>query len=115
MIGFVISYRASSGYDRYWMGRTSWSDVVRNARGITRIIWFHVPPRVSPRTPDEIAEGVTKRSKEEMLKIMNEKRMALDLVEGFVVALKHHLRGNFFFHLHLGYANLLFHVNFLVL
>ena len=97
------------------MGRTSWSDVVRNARGITRIIWFHVPPRVSPRTPDEIAEGVTKRSKEEMLKIMNEKRMALDLVEGFVVALKHHLRGNFFFHLHLGYANLLFHINFLVL
>ena len=97
------------------MGRTSWSDVMRNARGISRIIWFHVPPRVSPRTPDEIAEGVTKRSKEEMLKIMNEKRMALDLVEGFVVALKHHLRGSFFFHLHLGYANLLFHVNFLVL
>ena len=36
------------------------------------------------------------RSKEEMLKVMNEKRMALDLVQGFVVALKHHLRGDFF-------------------
>lgn len=75
------------------MGRTSWSEVMRNARGISRIIWFHVPTRVSPRTPEEISEGVSKRSKEEMLKIMNEKRVALDLVEGFVVALKHHLRG----------------------
>jgi len=93
VIGFVISYRASSGYDRYWMGRTSWSDIVRNARGISRIIWFHIPSRLSPRTPDEVAEGVSKRSQEEMLKVMAEKRMALDLVEGFVVALKHHLRG----------------------
>jgi predicted membrane chloride channel (bestrophin family) len=93
VIGFVISYRASSGYDRYWMGRTYWSDVIRNARGMGRVIWFHVPPRVSPRTPEEIAEGKTQRSKEEMFKVMAEKRMALDLIEGFVVALKHHLRG----------------------
>ena len=67
------------------MGRTSWSDMVRNARGMSRIIWYHVPPRVSPRTPDEIAEGISKRSKEEMLKVMAEKRMALDLIEGYVV------------------------------
>lgn len=77
------------------MGRTSWSDVICNARGISRIIWFHVPPRVSASTAEEIAEGVTKRSKGEILKVMDEKRMALDLVEGFVVALKHDLRGNF--------------------
>lgn len=102
-------------YDRYWMGRSSWSDIIRNARGISRIIWFHVPPRVSPRTPEEIATGTTKRSKEEMQKIMDEKRMALDLVEGYaiilistwfdclllgsirlVVAVKHHLRGGYF-------------------
>lgn len=65
------------------MGRTSWSDVVRNARGMGRVIWFHVPARVSPRTPEEVAEGVSKRSKEEMLKVMAEKRMALDLIEGY--------------------------------
>ena len=69
------------------MGRTSWSDIVRNARGISRIIWFHVPSRLSPRTPDEVAEGVSKRSQEEMLKVMAEKRMALDLVEGFASCL----------------------------
>ncbi|KAF7984786.1 hypothetical protein HWV62_11778 [Athelia sp. TMB] len=58
-----------------------------------RIIWFHVPPRLTPRTPEEISSGTIKRSKEEMAKVMAEKRMALDLIEGFAVALKHHIRG----------------------
>ncbi|KAJ7447443.1 UPF0187-domain-containing protein [Mycena latifolia] len=91
VIGFVISYRAMSGYDRYWFGRTAWADVIRNARTTSRLIWFHVPLRISPRTSDE-AIGA-RRSPQEMLKVMAEKRMALDLVEGFAVALKHHLRG----------------------
>ena len=80
-------------YDRYWMGRTCWSDIVRNCRGMGRIIWYHVPPRLTPRTPEEISSGTIKRSKEEMAKVMAEKRMALDLIEGFAVALKHHIRG----------------------
>ncbi|GLB38067.1 putative UPF0187-domain-containing protein [Lyophyllum shimeji] len=93
VIGFVISYRASSGYDRYWLGRTCWSDIMRNARTMGRLIWFHVPPRLSPKTPVESASGNIERSSQEMLKVMAEKRVALDLVEGFAVALKHHLRG----------------------
>ncbi|KAJ7098967.1 Bestrophin, RFP-TM, chloride channel-domain-containing protein [Mycena epipterygia] len=85
VIGFVISYRAMSGYDRYWMGRTAWADVIRNARTMGRLIWYHVPPRLSP--------GAGVRSPQELGKVMAEKRMALDLVEAFAVALKHHLRG----------------------
>ncbi|KAG6888353.1 hypothetical protein C0995_009046 [Termitomyces sp. Mi166 len=80
-------------YDRYWLGRTCWSDVIRSARTIGRLIWFHVPPRLSPKTPQEIESGKVERSSGEMLQVMNEKRMALDLVEGFAVALKHHVRG----------------------
>ncbi|KAJ7473083.1 Bestrophin, RFP-TM, chloride channel-domain-containing protein [Mycena galericulata] len=86
VIGFVISYRAMSGYDRYWMGRTAWADVIRNARTMGRLIWYHVPPALKsgPRAD---------RSLQEQAKVMAEKRMALDLVEAFAVALKHHLRG----------------------
>ncbi|KAJ6537393.1 Bestrophin, RFP-TM, chloride channel-domain-containing protein [Mycena vulgaris] len=91
VIGFVISYRAMSGYDRYWMGRTAWTDIIRNARTTSRLIWYHVPLRLSPRTTDE-AIGA-RRPPQEMLKVMAEKRMALDLVEGFAAATKHHLRG----------------------
>ncbi|TFK32431.1 Bestrophin, RFP-TM, chloride channel-domain-containing protein [Crucibulum laeve] len=93
VIGFVISYRAMSGYDRYWMGRTCWSDVIRDSRALGRLIWFHVPPRFSNKTAEEVASGQLQRSTEELSKAMSEKRMALDLVEGFAVALKHHIRG----------------------
>ncbi|KAJ7888575.1 hypothetical protein B0H14DRAFT_3429991 [Mycena olivaceomarginata] len=69
-----------SGYDCYWMGRTAWTDVIRNTCTMARLIWYHVPPCLTlPGT--------------EMGNVTAEKRMALDLVDVFAVALKHHLRG----------------------
>ncbi|KAI5118413.1 hypothetical protein M0805_002865 [Coniferiporia weirii] len=85
VIGFVISYRASSGYDRYWMGRCCWSDLIKNSRTMSRLIWIHVP-LLTQKGPSS-NEAIIVR------KIMREKRLALDLIEGFVVATKHHLRG----------------------
>jgi len=94
VIGFVISYRASNGYEQYLAGRTAWSDVVKNTQSLMRLIWFHVPLRLTPKTEDELAKPIApSRSKEEMETVMAEKRMALDLLEGFAVSLKHHLRG----------------------
>ncbi|KAF8635323.1 hypothetical protein AX17_003943 [Amanita inopinata Kibby_2008] len=93
VIGFVISYRASSGYDRYWMGKTYWTDVIKNSRTLGRLIWFHVPTRLTAKTVEEIEMGEVRRSKQEVNTVMAEKMMALDLIEGFSVALKHHLRG----------------------
>jgi len=93
VIGFVISYRAISGYERYWMGRTCWSDVIRNSRSLARLFWFHVPPYLTAKTPEEIKTGQVQRSAQELNKVMSEKRMALDLIEGFAVSLKHHIRG----------------------
>ncbi|KIJ11884.1 hypothetical protein PAXINDRAFT_118576 [Paxillus involutus ATCC 200175] len=87
VIGFVISYRASSGYDCYWMGRSGWCDVTRTARTMGRLVWFHVPPRFGPKDPNIAIK------EDETLAVMTEKRLALDLTEAFVVALKHHLRG----------------------
>lgn len=89
VIGFVISYRASSGYDRYWQGRTMWSDLIKNARTIGRLIWLHVPNTVSK---PEIKISEKEKAHEAEL-VVAEKRVALGLVEGFAVALKHHLRG----------------------
>ncbi|KAJ7468696.1 Bestrophin, RFP-TM, chloride channel-domain-containing protein [Mycena latifolia] len=93
VIGFVISYRAMSGYDRYWMGRAAWSDIIKNSRTMGRLIWYHAPPRLSPKTAEETVSGKVIRSEQELNKAMAEKRMALDLVLGFAVALKHHIRG----------------------
>lgn len=64
------------------MGRTSWSDVIRNSRAFGRLIWFHVPPRFSGKTAEELQGGRLKRSTQELENAMAEKRMALDLIEG---------------------------------
>ncbi|KAJ2974945.1 hypothetical protein NUW54_g11810 [Trametes sanguinea] len=89
VIGFVISYRASSGYDRYWQGRSAWSDLARTSRTFSRLIWIHIPLRLSPASTErsnELDVNVARR-------VMAEKRAALGLIEGFVVSVKHHLRG----------------------
>ncbi|RPD58022.1 UPF0187-domain-containing protein [Lentinus tigrinus ALCF2SS1-6] len=92
VIGFVISYRASSGYDRYWQGRSAWSDLARSARTFTRLAWIHVPLKMSPTQLN--ADGTSPNVDVHVARrIMAEKRIALDLVEGFIVAIKHHLRG----------------------
>jgi len=71
-------------YDRYWMGRTCWSDIIRDSRTMGRLIWFHVPPLLSAKTPEEIQSGTLNRAKQEMMQVMAEKRLALDLVEAYV-------------------------------
>jgi hypothetical protein len=59
------------------MGRTAWTDVIRNARTLGRLIWYHIPLRLSPGAN-------ANRNPQELAKVMAEKRMALDLVEACV-------------------------------
>ncbi|KAH8110414.1 Bestrophin, RFP-TM, chloride channel-domain-containing protein [Phellopilus nigrolimitatus] len=94
VIGFVIAYRASSGYDRYWTGRCCWSDLMKTSRTMSRLIWIHVPLRVRKESEyyyDDDDEDP--KFKNDARHVLREKRLALDLLEGFIVALKHHLRG----------------------
>ena len=85
VIGFVISYRASSGYDRYYQGRSAGSDTAKTSRAFSRLIWIHVPLKIAPARID--ANG--KHADTEVAiarRIMAEKRVALDLLEGSVAA-----------------------------
>lgn len=84
VIGFVISYRASSGIDRYSQGRAMWGEVIKASRTFSRLVWFHAPPRMTSSgepTHEEVQQAIA------------EKKAALGLIEGYAVALKHHLRG----------------------
>lgn len=93
VIGFVLSYRVCCGYDQYWMGRTAWSNVAKNIQTLSRLTWFHVPLRLTPKTPQELAQPVAPwRGKEEVEKVMSEKRMALELLEGYFHARYHSYR-----------------------
>lgn len=70
-------------YDRYWQGRSAWGDLARTARTLSRLIWIHVPLKLVPvqvnsdGTSPEVDTHVAKR-------VMIEKRLALDLIEGYV-------------------------------
>jgi hypothetical protein len=100
------------------MGRSAWGDVIRNwcvkhgsvqlewiltlinSRTLARLVWFHVPLRLQASK-----EGVTKEDAE---RVLEEKKVFIDLLEGFegfnlaqlcpnapfsfAFALKHHLR-----------------------
>jgi predicted membrane chloride channel (bestrophin family) len=89
VIGFVISYRFSSGYERYWSGRSAWTAIIRNSRTFARMVWLHVPPRVELGTPEQT--GITEEKAG--VGAMEEKKVAMNMIRAFSLALKHHLRG----------------------
>jgi ion channel-forming bestrophin family protein len=66
------------------MGRVCWSELIRNSRTMSRLIWFHVPPLHSQKTAAEIASRKLERTREEQLRVMEEKQRALDLIEGYI-------------------------------
>ncbi|KAF5310092.1 hypothetical protein D9619_010530 [Psilocybe cf. subviscida] len=43
VLGFVISYRTTSSFERYNEGRKLWSQITLASRTFARTVWFHVP------------------------------------------------------------------------
>ncbi|KAF5391117.1 hypothetical protein D9757_003062 [Collybiopsis confluens] len=80
VLGFVISYRTTSAFERYTEGRRLWSQIVLASRTFARTVWFHIPD--PPATATETAEQLK-------AKAMIEKKTAINLVEAF----SHYLRG----------------------
>ncbi|TFY78535.1 hypothetical protein EWM64_g5474, partial [Hericium alpestre] len=86
VLGFVISYRTTSSFERYNEGRRYWSQIVLSSRTFARLVWFHVP--------DTMAIGSNSMpADEKKARIIVEKKTVLNLLEAFGVAVKHYLRG----------------------
>jgi len=85
VLGFVISYRTTSSFERYNEGRRYWSQIVFSARTLSRLIWLHVPETMD-LGPGTSAEEIRAR-------VLIEKKTILNLVDAFGVAVKHYLRG----------------------
>ncbi|KAF8646755.1 hypothetical protein AX16_007069 [Volvariella volvacea WC 439] len=88
VLGFVISYRTTSAYEKYNQGRTQWARIIHACRTLARVVWFHVP---------ELPVDHDKKSKEEIDmyrgEVIIEKKTVLNLMEAAAVAVKHYLRG----------------------
>jgi len=85
VLGFVISYRTTSSFERYNEGRKYWSQIVFSTRTLARLIWFHVPDSMD-MGPDVTGEEIKAR-------VLVEKKTVLNLIDAFCVAVKHYLRG----------------------
>ncbi|KAI3610776.1 UPF0187-domain-containing protein [Moniliophthora roreri] len=72
VLGFVVSYRTTSSFERYNEGRRLWSQI---------ILATH-PPATETESADELKA-----------KAMIEKKTVINLLEAFSVAVKHYLRG----------------------
>ncbi|KAF9497039.1 UPF0187-domain-containing protein [Pleurotus eryngii] len=86
VLGFVISYRTTSSFERYNEGRRLWSQIIIASRAFARVLWFHVPD-AAPPTP-----GAKISADEERARSTIEKKTAINLLEAFAVAIKHYLR-----------------------
>ncbi|KAF9218873.1 UPF0187-domain-containing protein [Gyrodon lividus] len=85
VLGFVVSFRTTTSYDRYNEGRKLWSQIVFATRTFARTVWFHVP---------EDAIGDESLSEDEAkVRTLIEKKVVINLLEGYAAAIKHYLRG----------------------
>ncbi|PPQ98587.1 hypothetical protein CVT26_013770 [Gymnopilus dilepis] len=84
VLGFIISYRTTSSFERYNEGRRLWSQVIYANRILARTIWFHVGD-IPAANGTSVAEAKART--------LIEKKSAINLLEAFAVAMKHYLRG----------------------
>ncbi|KAJ8580308.1 UPF0187-domain-containing protein [Rhizopogon salebrosus TDB-379] len=100
VLGFVISFRTTSSFDRYNDGRRYWSQIVLNCRIFARTVWFHVPGVQGLSYSDEDAisapgKGDPEEGQQQHREAMTliEKKTVINLLEAYAVAVKHYLRG----------------------
>ncbi|QRW10443.1 bestrophin protein [Ceratobasidium sp. AG-Ba] len=88
VVGFTISYRTSSSFERYNEGRKLWSTIVLATRTFSRTVWFHVPDELPKDHPDTNNKPLKQIKAESLI----EKLTVIRLIEAFSVAVKHYLR-----------------------
>ncbi|KAJ7796099.1 hypothetical protein B0H14DRAFT_2390991, partial [Mycena olivaceomarginata] len=83
VLGFAVSYRTTSSFERYDECRRLWSQIILASRTFAHIVWFHVPDLPAMKEMD--AESLTARG-------MVEKKTIINLLEAYGVAVNY-LRG----------------------
>ncbi|KAG1814701.1 Bestrophin, RFP-TM, chloride channel-domain-containing protein [Suillus subaureus] len=92
VLGFIISFRTSSSFERYNEGAKLWSHIVLNCRTFARTVWFHVPDNAFPAPPkdchrpiaDEITDQDPAKTHKEYAMTLIEKKTVVNLLEAFV-------------------------------
>ena len=73
-------------YDRYYQGRTAWSDIARSSRTFSRLAWINIPLKLEP-TQDSANGTAVEVDVHVARRVMAEKRIALDFIKAYDVSL----------------------------
>jgi len=76
LVGFALSFKNSTSYQRYDDGRRSWSNLSTTTVNLARVIWVHLKEREGEQGKTDLLEKIT----------------CLNLLAAFSVALKHRIR-----------------------
>ncbi|KAI6135868.1 UPF0187-domain-containing protein [Pisolithus croceorrhizus] len=89
VLGFVISFRTTTSYDRYSEARKLWAQVIFASRMFARTVWFHVP---SNAIGVKVDPGNKTQLEECQARTLLEKKTVINLLEAYAIAVKHYLR-----------------------
>ena len=89
LLGFAVSLRTSSAYERYCEGRRVWSSIFHSSRYFSTLVWIHVPNVTKPTNEEETPEEKEHREVHDQIKSLIEKQSMLNLVLAYAVSLKH--------------------------
>ncbi|GAA5924240.1 uncharacterized protein JCM15063_005580 [Sporobolomyces koalae] len=98
VVGLLLVFRNSSAYSRWDTGRTNFAKMTSIVRSLSRGIWINIGAPTADKSRVDAQGHVQKLSEREMgqrAKDLQDKEKCLRLLVAFVVAAKHHLRGEY--------------------
>ncbi|GAA5832796.1 hypothetical protein JCM3766R1_007046 [Sporobolomyces carnicolor] len=98
VVGLLLVFRNSSAYSRWDTGRTNFAKMTSTVRSLSRGIWINIGAPTSEKSrldADGNVVPLSDREKGEREKDLEDKKKCLRLLVAFVVATKHHLRGEY--------------------
>ncbi|GAA5873520.1 hypothetical protein JCM16303_001153 [Sporobolomyces ruberrimus] len=98
VVGLLLVFRNSSAYSRWDAGRTNFAKMTSIVRSLSRGIWINIGAPTSENSrldSNGNVKKLTEKEKGEREKDLEDKKKCLRLLVAFVVATKHHLRGEY--------------------
>ncbi|GAA5894874.1 uncharacterized protein JCM6883_002240 [Sporobolomyces salmoneus] len=98
VVGLLLVFRNTSAYSRWDTGRTNFAKMTSVVRSLSRGIWINVGAPTAERTRLDASGNtlpLSETEKGEREKDLEDKKKCLRLLVAFVVATKHHLRGEY--------------------
>ncbi|GAA5821447.1 hypothetical protein JCM10212_000089 [Sporobolomyces blumeae] len=98
VVGLILVFRNSSAYNRWDTGRQAFGKMTATVRSLSRLVWINVGAPTAEKSrlnKDGSVEDLSAREMGERSRDIEDKKKALRLMVAFVVATKHHLRGEY--------------------